>query len=101
MSNRISFAVVCLLIVCSTAYGQSNYGVITGTVMDPQRLPISGATVLLTAKSTGTVRQVVSNQEGIFEAPFLLPDDYVVESRASGFATTTQSVRLEVGQKLA
>ena len=68
--------------------------------MDPQRLPISGATVLLTAKSTGTVRQVVSNQQGIFEAAFLLPDDYVIESRASGFATTTQSVRLEVGQKL-
>ena len=100
MLSRISFAVVCLLFVCSTAYAQSNYGVITGTVMDPQRLPISGATVLLTAKSTGTVRQVVSNQQGIFEAAFLLPDDYVIESRASGFATTTQSVRLEVGQKL-
>jgi hypothetical protein len=83
------------------ALGQSNYGVVTGTVTDAQHLPVAGAAVQLTAASTGAVRRVVTNQQGLFNAPALLPDDYELNTEATGFATTTQSVRLEVGQKLA
>src|ERR1700730_2201051 len=80
---------------------QSNFGVVTGTVTDAQHLPVAGAAIQLTAASTGAVRRVVTNQQGLFEAPALLPDDYELRTEASGFATTLQSVRLEVGQKLA
>ena len=82
-------------------FGQSNYGVISGTVTDAQHLPIAGAAVQLTAASTGAVRRVVTNQQGLFEAPALLPDDYELKTEVSGFAVATQSARLEVGQKLA
>jgi hypothetical protein len=75
--------------------------VITGAVTDPQHLAITGASIQLTAKTTGNVRRVATNQEGLFEASALLPDDYEVQVQASGFATGTQSVRLEVGQKIA
>ncbi len=92
--------VVCL-VVSTAALAQSNYGLISGVVSDPQHLPIAGATVHLVAKSTGAVRQVVTNQQGIFEAPALLPDDYEVQTEAHGFTLATQSVRLEVGQKVA
>src|SRR5215813_8944212 len=87
--------------LCAPTFGQSNYGVVTGTVMDEQRLPVAGATIQLTAASTGATRRVVTNQQGLFEVPALLPDDYEVKSEASGFALATQSVRLEVGQRLA
>ena len=90
---------VCLL-ACTPLFGQSNYGIITGMVKDPQGLPIADAAVQLTAASTGTVRSVVTNQEGLFEAPALLPDDYALKTEASGFAIAMQSLRLEVGQKL-
>src|SRR5437764_14189705 len=83
------------------AIGQSNYGVITGAVTDVQHLRISGAAVELKAVSTGAIRRVVANERGLFEAAALLPDDYVLTSGAPGFATSTRSVRLEVGQKLA
>jgi hypothetical protein len=83
------------------ALGQSNYGVVTGTVTDAQHLPVAGAAVQLTAASTGAIRRVVTNQQGLFEAPALLPDDYELKTEATGFAAATQSVRLEVGQKLA
>jgi len=92
--------VVCLL-ACAPLFGQSNYGTISGMVKDPQGLPVAGAEVQLTASSTGTVRRVVTNQEGLFEALALLPDEYALKTEASGFAIATQSVRLEVGQKLA
>jgi len=101
MSEKSSlFLLVVYLLLSAPLFGQSNYGVITGTVADAQHLPIAGAAVQLTAASTGTVRRVVTNQEGLFEAPALLPDDYTLKTEANGFAGAKQSVRLEVGQKL-
>lgn len=82
-------------------FGQSNYAVLTGTVADSQHLPVAGAAVELAAASTGAIRRVVTNQQGLFEAPALLPDDYELKAEAPGLATAKQSLRLEVGQKLA
>src|SRR5882724_10234501 len=90
-----------LVLGSALAFGQSNYAVVTGSVTDPQHLPVPGAAVQLTAASTGAVRRVVTNQQGLFEASALLPDDYEIKTEAPGFATAQQSVRLEVGQKLA
>lgn len=83
------------------AFGQSNYGVITGTVSDVQHLRLVGAAIQLKAASTGAIRRVVTNEEGLFEAAALTPDDYDVTTDAPGFAAVMQSVRLEVGQRLA
>jgi len=83
-----------------SAFGQSNYAGVTGTVTDPQHLPVVGAAIQLTAASTGAMRHVVTDQRGLFEALALLPDDYELTTEAPGFAPDKQSVRLEVGQKL-
>lgn len=90
-----------LLALATPGFGQSNYAVLTGTVTDSQHLPVVGAAIELTAASTGAVRYVVTNQRGLFEAPALLPDDCELKVAAPGFATATQTLRLEVGQKLA
>ena len=93
--------VLCLFLgLLLPAFAQSNYAVITGTVTDAQHLAISGAAIQLTAASTGAVRHLATNQQGAFEASALLPDDYELKTEAKGFAATTQSLRLEVGQKL-
>src|SRR5215472_1191013 len=96
-----SLLVFVYLLAQPSLFGQSNYAVITGTVTDAQHLPIAGATVQITAASTGAVRRVATNQEGLFEAPALLPDEYQLKTEAAGFAIVEKSVRLEVGQKLA
>lgn len=83
------------------AVAQSNYGEISGSVRDAQHLAIAGAEVELRAASTGAVRHVTTNQQGFFEAPGLLPDEYEIKTTASGFGLDKQAVRLEVGQKLA
>jgi hypothetical protein len=99
--TKLSCLLLLLVALAIPAHGQSNYAVLTGAIVDSQHLPVAGASVELTAASTGAIRRVVSNQQGLFEAPALLPDDYSLKVEASGFATTTQSLRLEVGQKLA
>jgi len=98
---RRSCALLFLLGLALPGFGQSNYAVLTGNVTDSQHLPVAGAAIELTAASTGAIRRVVTNQQGRFEAPALLPDDYEVRIEASGFAPETQSLRLEVGQKIA
>src|SRR5712692_9498715 len=90
-----------LLVFALPADGQSNYALLSGSVTDLQHLPVAGAAVQLTAVSTGAIRRVITNQQGVFEAPALLPDDYELRIEASGFAIAKQTLRLEVGQKLA
>ena len=98
---RRSCIILFLLGLAVPGFGQSNYALLTGTITDPQHLPVAGAAVELTAASTGAIRRVVTNQQGLFEAPALLPDNYQLKVEASGLATARQSLRLEVGQKLA
>src|SRR6202140_5384767 len=95
------FLLLSVLGLALPAYAQSNYAVVKGSVTDPQHLPVVGATLQMKAVSTGATRHLVTNQQGIFEASAVLPDDYVLTPEASGFAPSTQSVRLEVGQVLA
>lgn len=101
---RGSVALACLCCVLGLpwmASGQSNYAVVTGTVVDPQYLAIGGATVEFKSVDTGSIRRVSTNGSGIFEAPALLPDDYEVTTSAAGFAPVKQSLHLDVGQRLA
>lgn len=100
-NGLVSVCLSALLTWAFVARAQSNYAVVTGTVIDPQNLGVRGATVELKALGTGAVRRVVTNERGIFEAPALLPDDYEVTTWAAGFTPTKQSLHLEVGQNLA
>jgi hypothetical protein len=90
-----------LVLFSLSAFSQSNYAVVKGAVTDPQHLPVVGAAIQLTAASTGAIRRVVTNSQGLFEASALLPDDYELTTEAPGFAPTRQLIRLEVGAQLA
>jgi hypothetical protein len=97
----VKIAVVVVLLLGSLpAFGQSNYAVLSGTIGDPEHRAIAGATVQLTSISTHAERTVSSNDQGIFQIPGLLPGDYKLIVKASGFAEADQSLRLEVGQEL-
>jgi hypothetical protein len=98
---RTSIVWLCLLTLLVPVFGQSNYAVVTGTVTDSQSLAVAGATVRLKALSTGATRVITTNDRGLFSAPALPPDDYELTTEAKGFATSSQSLRLEVGEKLA
>jgi hypothetical protein len=98
---RASLVLACLVGLALPALGQSNYAVVTGTVTDSQSLPVAGARVQFKALGTGAIRAITTNDQGLFYAPALLPDDYELSTNATGFAPVTQSLRLEVGEKLA
>src|SRR5579863_2790759 len=92
---------IALVFAAYPAHGQSNYAEVTGTVTDAQHLAVAGAKIELKASSTGAIRRVVTNSQGLFDAAGLLPDDYAVTTDATGFSPATQTLHLEVGQSIA
>jgi hypothetical protein len=98
---RSAVVPLCVLIFSSAVLGQSNYASVSGKVVDAQSLPIAHATVLFTSANNGTTRTVTTDENGIFFAPALLPDDYQLTASATGFAPVVQPLHVEVGQKLA
>src|SRR5713101_2166425 len=89
-----------LLFAAPCAFGQSNYAVLRGTIVDPQRSPVAGAAVQLTSSATHAVRRAVSNDQGIFEMNALWPGDYEIAVQSTGFSALAQTVRLAVNQQL-
>ncbi len=81
------------------AQGQSNYAVISGSILDPQHRPIVGAHVHITATDTGAEREVTSNATGLYEIAGLQPGSYALTVEGTGFLQATQSITLEVGQQ--
>ncbi|HXQ70377.1 MAG TPA: carboxypeptidase-like regulatory domain-containing protein [Pyrinomonadaceae bacterium] len=99
--RRVARVFLLLLSVATTAYSQSNYASLSGTVFDPQQNVLAGCAIQLTSESTGASRQTVTNDLGVFQITGVLPGDYNLAVHAQGFASINQKIRLEVGQSLA
>jgi len=91
---------VFFLSAATTANSQSNYATLSGTIFDPQQKVLAGCTVQLLAETTSASRSTITNDTGSFQITGLLPGDYKVTVQASGFATLTQKITLEVGQSM-
>jgi hypothetical protein len=96
---RTIVLVLCLS-VSASAFPQSNYAVLSGSVVDPQDAVIAGASVQLTSVSTRAVRRAITNEQGLFQITGLLPGDYELRVEAAGFGPQARTLRLEVGQQL-
>src|SRR3954468_18014550 len=99
-ATGITSFLISLLFAALPVLGQSNYASLSGTVFDPQQQAVPGATAQLTSLSTHAARQVSTNDQGIFQITGLLPGEYNLTVEATGFAPSTQTLRLEVGQQM-
>ena len=79
--------VILLCCAVSHASAQSNYATLSGTVYDPQRQAVPGATVRATNAGTRAARQVTTNEQGAFQLTGLLPGDYELTVEAKGGAS--------------
>lgn len=73
-------------------------GTIYGTITDPSDKSIPQAQVSITNVATGITTTVMTNSEGFFTAPNLLPGEYEITVTAKGFATEARKgITLTVG----
>ena len=92
---------VLVLAVTSAVWGQSNIGVITGSVSDPSGSVIPGANVTVRDDARGLERQVQTQADGVYIVPDMQPGEYAIRVESSGFQTSVVSgLRLEVGGRL-
>ena len=82
--------VVALLLTLSLAtvpmFGQSlTTGNITGTVLDPSRAVIAGATVELKGLDTGSTASTTTNSNGGYSFGLLRPGRYQITVKQGGF----------------
>src|ERR1700676_868241 len=63
-------------------------GTIQGTITDPNGSAVPEAKVEIENLSTQIVTTAISNADGFYTAPNLLPGDYKITATRSGFATT-------------
>jgi hypothetical protein len=116
MAQRSCFhgTVMGFVLVCSIApglLGQSYYGSLRGTVLDPRDASIAASKVTLTNEGSGEVRTAVASSSGEFVFSEVVPATYSVSAEAPGFKRferkgvivgTQQQVsldlKLEVGQ---
>jgi hypothetical protein len=87
MYARISALVVAFaLAVSGLATAQERFGTLTGRVTDAQGGAIPGVSVTATNTQTGGTREFVTDANGQFIAPDLIPGRYTVRFSLTGFA---------------
>ena len=89
---------ICILSCTSLAFSQTATTSLRGVVKDPTGALVPGATVTITAASTGASQQTTSNASGVYSFPQIPPTRYTVKATATGFGTQTKSAELLVNQ---
>jgi Carboxypeptidase regulatory-like domain len=78
--------IVCLC-ACASAFGQSTFGTILGTIQDESGSIIPGVAVTATNVDTATQRTATSNEAGLYQFPNMQPGTYSVTATKPGFVT--------------
>src|SRR5262249_9208339 len=87
------------MLLTGTALGQAPVGSISGITTDPSGAVVAGPSVTSASLADGGTRSGLSNDQGFFLIPTLLPGDYKVVVAAKGFRNyEVQRVHVEVGQ---
>ena len=76
-----------LAVLCTGAAAQTVTGTIQGTVTDTSGAVLPGVTVTLKNMETGAERTIVTNEAGLYTAPFIQIGRYEVRAVLPGFGT--------------
>src|SRR5712671_1921524 len=88
-----------LLLLCPALFSQGSTGRILGVVSDQSGGNVAGATVTITDVQRGVPRNLVTDSDGIYSAPDLLPGTYTVRVELKGFkAFERKNILLETGK---
>jgi uncharacterized surface anchored protein len=72
-------------------------GAIQGTTTDPGGAVLPGVSIAITNVATGAKRALTTDSAGFYSVASLAPGKYQVAATASGFATTTTTLTVQIG----
>lgn len=86
------------LLFAASAFAQT-FGSLTGDVKDSSGAIVAGAAITVRNTATNGVRNAVTNEEGVYTIPALVPGMYEVKAEKTGFkAATRTNIELQVQQ---
>lgn len=91
-------SLIVLFVLSVTPAAAQSAARIEGSVTDTSGAALPGVTVTATNQETNVARVAVTNEEGQYAIPSLIPGDYRVQGDLSGFRPGTTPVTLTVGQ---
>src|SRR4029453_9339014 len=80
-------ALLAAVLAAGSVGAQTVTGVISGTVVDPQKSVVPGATVTITNEATSDSRVAVTDDQGAFQVTNLQPARYTVRVELANFRT--------------
>src|SRR3954465_828377 len=88
-----------LTLCCLSASAQTATGVLQGNVTDPSGAAIPDAKVTVENQRTGVKQSLVTNAEGRYVQPFLVPSEYRLTVEKPGFQKfVTSDIHVDVQQ---
>src|SRR6201981_1594190 len=89
---RLAVALVALVLAVSPfpLFAQVTGATLSGTITDASGAVLPGVQVIITNLSTEVARKSLTQSDGFYSAPNLLPGSYEVTASASGFATVAR-----------
>ncbi len=100
MTRKVLCCIPLLLLSAISLFGQASAS-LNGRVTDPRGDPLTGAAVTVTNAAGGIARDTVTNGEGLYNVPSLVPGNYNIKVTAQGFSTNeTKGVELLTGSSL-
>jgi hypothetical protein len=94
-----ALSILCLILSLTSAYGQSTYGAIIGTVKDTSGAVVGNVSIKVTNTDENESHEVKSKNNGDYELLNILPGHYRVTASASGFETFTATELLLVARQ--
>jgi len=88
------------VIVGLSLSAQESVGTLLGTVRDVGGRPIASAALSLTGTNMLGSRTIVTNAQGEYRIPMLMPGDYVLRASKDGYLGSTARFRINAGQVL-
>ena len=86
-----------ILTLTSMVWAQTSSSV-TGSITDKSSAAVGAAKVTVQNLDTQALKEVITDESGIFTIPFLQPGKYKVTASKSGFRPVFQDINLEVNQ---
>ena len=100
MYQRIAI-VSALVLMAANADAQTTNASLSGSVIDPSGAAVQKAMVTAGNVKTGVTLSTVSNDDGIYIFPSLLPGEYTVSAEVAGFRkAVANQIQLDVGSRI-
>ncbi len=88
-----------LLAIISSTVSAQTFGTVTGEVKDATGASVAGAAITVRNTATNGIRNAVTNDEGVYTIPALVPGLYDIKAEKSGFKVAQRTgVELQVQQ---